>query len=390
MDMDKFTKYAIYFLIGIIGYYLLFNNEMVEGFKSNSPEYYQFNVDKTGTGEQTVPAVEVILKRYIYTADMKKPSIAATIEDKKFTICKKLLETIQLPNIETNEENTAVFYMSTDTVFTYVMLNYTKSTASPTNIKVAAVDATCVATDDTVDTVVCPSVSESSTADTCNGSCTFTAYVSESDLDAGIYILKYPTSIEFADIADTHLPQDVAKIEIYKIENIDDTLKKMTVPNPKTFVTTTAKLKEISASEDDDGAICTPNPCQNNGSCTPSSVSHLPFTCMCKDGYKGYICDIAYITDPDPDPNPITTKCAKSHDCDEFGIVSNASKTCASTICTDDECCTDTDWELYGGIFCCCVFFIAFIVGILYLFTSRSIHKQRGKIYKGELEKVQT
>ena len=38
-------------------------------------------------------------------------------------------------------------------------------------------------------------------------------------------------------------------------------------------------------------------------------------------------------------------------------------------LCTDEECCTDTDWELYGGIFCCCAFFIAFIVGILYLFS---------------------
>ena len=34
--MNKFTKYAIYFLLGILAYYLLFNNVLVEGFK-NSP-----------------------------------------------------------------------------------------------------------------------------------------------------------------------------------------------------------------------------------------------------------------------------------------------------------------------------------------------------------------
>ena len=38
---------------------------------------------------------------------------------------------------------------------------------------------------------------------------------------------------------------------------------------------------------------CTPNPCQNGGSCVDGQNS---YTCTCADGWEGTICDIGKLT----------------------------------------------------------------------------------------------
>ena len=465
MDMDKFTKYAIYFLIGIIGYYLLFNNEMVEGFKSDSPEAYQFTVDAS----TPVDKVNVTLNIKTSPAD-PKPSFNNYVAPDTFTkynFCQKLLNSINSDiQVVPGEDNPSIFYTGTDTNFTYVMLNYTNPVTDTTqqhSVSILVNSYARMMSDETTISITIgdltidfhgstdPSsaphatgpfkieVSNAQTAsnlsDAINDNHAFMvgegygfatasatgdlvtviADVGSDDLKVtatgvgaveitdvsggtppaaaeGVYILKYPTIFE-PDIEPP--PDQIDKIEIYKIENIinttPDNSATITVKRPSGFVANTRKTELKKVAGEDTNLVCGAGTCKNNGSCTEDKNNANGFKCACVNGYTGQICDIPAPApaNPNPNPNPIITKCIKSHPCDEFGFVSNASKTCAGTICTNDECCTDTDWELYGGIFCCCVFLIAFIVGILYLFSSRSSHKRGHKIYKDVLEKTQ-
>ena len=467
MDMDKFTKYAIYFLIGIIGYYLLFNNEMVEGFKSDSPEAYQFTVDAS----TPVDKVNVTLNIKTSPAD-PKPSFNNYVAPDTFTkynFCQKLLNSINSDiQVVPGEDNPSIFYTGTDTNFTYVMLNYTnpvtdttqqhsfsiqvksysKMMSDGTTISITIGDLTINflgTTDPSSEPIgtgpfkieVSNAQTASNLSDAINKNHAFMADIPASfatasatgdlvtviadvgsdDLNIqatgvgaveitdvsggtppaaaeGVYILKYPKSLETHTDTNAPAPAEAVlnNIEIYKIENIINTTPAnsatITVKGPTSFVATRKTELKIVAGEDTN-LVCGTGTCKNNGSCTEDKNNANGFKCACVNGYTGQICDIPAPAPANPNPNPIITKCIKSHPCDEFGFVSNASKTCAGTICTNDECCTDTDWELYGGIFCCCVFLIAFIVGILYLFSSRSSHKRGHKIYKDVLEKTQ-
>ena len=129
--MNKFTKYAIYFLVGILAYYLLFNNGSVEGFDNTSLENYKFTVPVTsGTAAQDVTLNQKIASS-VTSIIQPPPRFSATVENggKKHTLCQKLLNSITTDTVS-EAKNTSIFYKNTETEsgFTYVMLNYTKPT----------------------------------------------------------------------------------------------------------------------------------------------------------------------------------------------------------------------------------------------------------------------
>jgi hypothetical protein len=145
MDMDKFTKYAIYFLVGILAYYLLFNNGLVEGFTKTSEDKYQFTVAAV-TGDNPVASVDVTLSRKtaISTTDIPKfnksvptPADESDNTYNKYTLCQNLLKSItHAPVATTTEESRSIFYKFSEPAssgFTYVMLNYTKPWVAPSS-----------------------------------------------------------------------------------------------------------------------------------------------------------------------------------------------------------------------------------------------------------------
>jgi len=90
MDMDKFTKYTIYFLVGILAYYLLFNNGMVEGFDVHStPTTYTVKIQVGDIANLTNTPVS--LQQLTTPINISLPTSG---ENMKLKVLRKLLELI--------------------------------------------------------------------------------------------------------------------------------------------------------------------------------------------------------------------------------------------------------------------------------------------------------
>ena len=474
MDMDKFTKYAIYFLVGILAYYLLFNNGLVEGFNSGSPDNYQFTVAAV-TGATPV-ALDVTLSKNIASniePKVSKPSFntapAVTIRGvyMTYTLCQTLINSITPTSVApTTDESPSIFYMFSESGsagFTYVMLNYTKpwvasppaasaggDTSSSSRPQVGTPGTKCNSIGQGDVSTFCPDGSAglidvanttNCLSDSCTteddaaicckpappmGTCTTADGVTTTGLesacgifpDSGVYILKYPKSLE-STTTEPPSATEVAQIEIYKTDDA----------GAPTTTTTTATLMKMGTTADDFTVPnpaatlkiklddkCIPDPCSGHGDCA-TTTSTSGFTCTCHEGYSGTTCSTAVpkpytcgqngtaVTGTTNDAN--TTNCAicntgfykttgsnpqclpvgKCINFDESkcetGDSKNASKTCEKPTCDKTDCCED-NYSIEIGITVGIIICIGLIIGAFYVFSSRSRHKAAHKVLSGK------
>jgi len=488
MDMDKFTKYALYFLVGILAYYLLFNNGLVEGFGADN---YAVTITSAAGGTPTPITCEKVTK----TATNEPKILTETADEtsKKLKILRKLIGTIDdifYQDIGTSETPYTTIILKTEAPIPCASgddANCPLSSCgrSATNVAVEATctttvnnvltDATCTAsTANTGDGEVdCSPFTDQSSCESLGGSgkCTFAAAGSAAvecspftdqvsceglgdsgkctfaagsaaticlrfgidqgtceglgdigkcvyyeGIPEGVYILHFPKSLETTYNADN----DEDNINIYYYKTID--IKKY-VTESNSFINLTDS-ETITVAPDPtvtDNNECSQSPCQNGGVCSDSSTDNTveagTYECACTGSYTGENCETAphvnaSWTCPDGQAKSGTTsesdtkncarcnpgfykttdskpKCYKVGNCINFdetkcdtGFSLNASATCQNfgSDCTKSNQCCEDNFSVEIGITICIIICIAIIVGTIYLFSSRSRHKQAHNI----------
>ena len=402
--MDKFSKYALYFLVGILVYYLLYNNRLVEGF-----------------GEEATYTVNIISQSLVQTsiectksyADIKIPK-PASLNNIKLSILYKLTK---------NMDNSGFYSNYTNNLTTIIL---------QTNIETCTGSVTCE--------------SDCNTDEPCI------------TLPASIYILQYPNVIN----------NNTDQIHIFKHDNTDNNLKIFNIENNSFISmdgegvvqapSTGDVVQEPSTGGEEGpntggeegpntggeegpstgGVVQAPStgggagpstggaqgqaeegPCKNNNNCgvngTCSPLGSNGYECVCADGYTGSLCNEPAKTDwtcnngiaeSGTTSEPNKENCASCYDgfykttsysskptclkigncinyednCD-LGQSLNASATCQNNgmNCDKSDCC-EPNLSIEIGITLCIIICIAIMVGTIYLFSSRSRHKQAHNI----------
>jgi hypothetical protein len=489
--MDKFTKYAIYFLVGILAFYLLFNNGSVEGFFVDDVDKYALTIlgveavaavepvagaattgtGTTGTGTTGTtgtPAVPDIKVNLTKSEDPLPSIIQGVADNAKYKLCKDLLDYLNTMGVDESdaatsaapdlEEHFSIFYKGTDDQFNYVMLNYIQGEDDADN-KIMIKAPIPVDTDTGETTEPCQPTAAATaaqgtaagvdcaaqkTAAHCNdmelsgtnmcifddGSSGVSHPAPEAEdvslpLPDGVYILKYNKVLEIPDetgdpiTAQTEAAAIPENIEIY-FRPLGTTMghfefKQYVTPTQPSVIsnyfsqTTKATLKVFQDTCSNTHfdrttcpgnkpyhptGICQTKPCTDEECCLEDPTVASYREQMLREEQEILDALNALGTgngtstgtgngNGNGNGNAGATKC-DSYNCSgtfitakEHGSTINCSGTCDDDTCCDDD---STTWGI--GIGSMIFLIVLLLVGAVYVFSSRSRHKQGHKIYR--------